>query len=33
MTEAPNAAYGEGKDENKRNFIRFGNYEIIGSSP
>lgn len=33
MTEAPNVAYSEGKDENKRNFIRFDNYEIVGSSP
>lgn len=33
MTEAPNIAYSEGKDENKRNFIRFDNYEVIISSP
>lgn len=33
MTEDPNAAYREGKDEDKRNFIRLDNYETIGSAP
>lgn len=32
MTEAPNAAYREVKDEDKRNCIRLGNYEMSGFS-
>lgn len=33
MTKAQIAAYRKVKDEDKRNFIRFGNYELIGSAP